>query len=320
MRILFTGTPLFAVDPLKKIYGNHFICGVLTSPDRPAGRKRVLTASAVKQTAKELKLKIFQPHKIDKEFYKTLTELKPDILVVVAFGKIFKRSFLNLFPKGGINLHPSLLPKYRGPSPIPAAILNGDGETGVTVQMLADRVDSGDILGQLSYKLNGTETTEVLTSILSKQGSKLILDVLDGIEKDTIRPLAQDESKATYCRKIKKEDGIILWAGSAVIIDRMVRAYNPWPGSYTYLGKYKLTIKEGSVYPVNKGSPIEKSNLISPPGKVLGIDKKYGILVNTGKGVYCIKDIQPEYRKTMPWRAFLNGHPEIINSVLGGDL
>lgn len=320
MRILFAGTPLFAVEPLEKIHKSHFICGVLTSPDKPAGRKRLLVASPVKQKAEELKLKIFQPYSIDREFYKVVKELKPDILVVVAFGKIFKRSFLSIFPGGGINLHPSLLPKYRGPSPIPAAILNGDSETGVTVQMLADKVDSGDILGQLSYKLNGTETTEILTSILSREGSKLIMDVLNGIEKNKIQPIAQDESRATYCRKIKKEDGMILWDKDAVMVDRMIRAYNPWPGSYTYAGKYKFTIKKGNVYPGNKTNLIEKSNLISSPGKVLGIDKKYGILVNTGKGVYCIKDIQPEYKKTMSWRAFLNGHPEIIGSVLGGNL
>ncbi|MCD6121971.1 MAG: methionyl-tRNA formyltransferase [Spirochaetales bacterium] len=314
MRILFAGTPLFAVTPLEKINKNHFICGVLTSPDKPVGRKRKLTVSPVKRKAEELNLRVFQPDKINEEFYSTVKGLKADILVVVAFGKIFKRSFVDIFPQGGINLHPSLLPKYRGPSPIPAAILNGDSETGVTVQALADRVDSGDILGQLSYKLSGKETTEALAEILSEQGSRLIEDVLEKVEKGNLLPAAQDESKATYCGKIKKEDGLILWNKSAVVIDRMVRAYTPWPGGYTFWGKYKLTVKEGTVYPDSI------ADIISTPGKVLGTDKKYGILVNTGKGVYCIEDIQLEYRKSMSWKAFLNGHPEIIGSVLGGEL
>ncbi|RKX82640.1 MAG: methionyl-tRNA formyltransferase, partial [Spirochaetes bacterium] len=236
MRILFAGTPLFAVAPLEKINKNHFICGVLTSPDKPVGRKRKLTVSPVKRKAEELNLRVFQPDKINEEFYSTVKGLKADILVVVAFGKIFKRSFVDIFPRGGINLHPSLLPKYRGPSPIPAAILNGDSETGVTVQTLTDRVDSGDILGQLSYKLSGKETTGALAEILSEQGSRLIEDVLENIEKNNLLPAAQDESKATYCGKIKKEDGLILWDKSAVAIDRMVRAYAPWPGGYTFWG------------------------------------------------------------------------------------
>ncbi len=312
MRILFAGTPSFAVTPLEKINGKHRVCGVLTAPDILKGRKHRLKPPPVKVKAEELKLNVLQPERLDKNVELMIADLKPEILVVAAYGKIFGESFLQLFPKGGINLHPSLLPKYRGPSPIPAAILGGESETGVTVQKLSLKVDSGEILGQTVYKLNGRETTFLLTSLLSGLGSGLLIDVLDGMERGTIRSEAQDESKATYCKKIRKQDGFIDWKNSAVDTDRMVRAYNPWPGGYTYMARRRLTVKSGCIH------PSERERIDKPPGKVLTADEKYGFLVNTGKGVYCIQEVQPEYRKAMLWKEFLNGHPGIIGAVLGG--
>ncbi len=317
MRILFSGTPNIAVRSLERIAENFKVVGVLTAPDRPKGRGRNKVPSPVKLTASRLGLTILQPDILDERIIEEIKSLAPDILVVVAYGKIFKDNFLNIFPLGGINLHPSLLPKFRGPSPIPAVILAGESETGVTIQRIARRVDSGDIIDQAKVKLLGRETTLSLTESLSDIGADLLIKVLEKYERgEKIHYMPQNEEEATYCKLIKKEDGKINWENSSGYIDRMVRAYNPWPRAYTTLNEKLLVIHDG--FPAIVDSEEEKRFTYSRAGEIVDIDRSEGILVKTGDGVYCITELQIQYKKLTNWKSFVNGYPGLVGTVLGG--
>ncbi len=312
MRVLFAGSPQFAVIPLEAVCRKHAVCGVLTNPDRPAGRSRIVP-TPVKRHAEQLKLRIYQPDRLDESFLKEIRALKPDILVVVAFGKIFKREFLEIFSEGGINLHPSLLPRFRGASPIPAAILAGESETGITVQRLSLKMDSGNILAVEKIPLTGGETSAFLYDKLFSIGAGLLISTLDAVKHDTVQERPQREEEATYCRIVKKDDGRINWNTDAVRIDRMVRAYNPWPRAFTTFNKLHLKILGGGVYPDSVNTSARENGL------VLGVDKRYGILVNTGKGFFYINSLQLQSRKPLDWRSFLNGQKDFIGSLLGGN-
>ncbi len=238
MRIIFAGSPSLSVPALEAVHSGHHVCAVLTKPDQPKGRSRTLEATAIKAKALELGLKIFQPEQLDRAFLDAVKALQPELLVAVAFGKIFKQDLLELFPYGGINLHPSLLPKHRGPSPIPAAILAGDNETGVSIQRLALKMDAGAILAAERLLLSGTERTGSLSETLSQIGSRLLVKVLGDLEKcrsggSTLPEETQLEKEASYCRLVKKNDGSINWTEPAELIERKIRAYYPWPGSYS---------------------------------------------------------------------------------------
>ena len=208
MRILFAGTPSLAVPCLQKIAPGFEVIGVLTSRDQPAGRGRGAVQSPVKEAAVGLGLRVFQPERLDASFIEELSVLQPQLLVVAAYGKIFRPTFLALFPQGGINVHPSLLPRHRGPSPISAAILEGDAATGVTIQRIAQKFDTGDIPAQSRHPLTGKETTASLTDSLAAEGAELLLV---GAAGDRGRlppaPVVQNEAEATYCHPLRKEDG-----------------------------------------------------------------------------------------------------------------
>ncbi len=316
MNILFAGTPDIAVKSLEKIAKKFRIVGVLTAPDRMRGRGKKVFPPPVKVTASELRLPILQPETLDDTSIEKIKSLAPDLLVVVAYGKIFKEKFLNIFSLGAINLHPSLLPKFRGPSPIPAVILAGESETGVTIQRVAIKMDSGDIIEQVRVKLLGDETTLSLTDKLATIGADLLEKVLIKYEKgEDIRYVPQNEDEATYCKLIKKEDGRIDWKRDAVYIDRMVRAYNPWPRAYTMFRKRMLVIHRG--FPLLDS--VGKFNLSnSVEGEIVGVDKRQGILVKTGYGVYCITELQIEYKNVTGWKSFVNGYPGLVGTILGG--
>jgi len=314
MRILFAGTPPMAVPSLEKLARELGVAGALTAPDQPVGRGHVLCPSAVKQAALGLGVPVLTPASLDESAIGAVKELTPDLLVVVAYGKIFKKKFLDLFPLGGINLHPSLLPLYRGPSPITAAILAGDNETGVTVQKLAMRFDTGDTLAQARVPLDGTETTGSLTDALSRAGADLLLKVTRDIA-DGHPPVAapQDESRASYCGLVGKEDGLLDWNAPASLIERKVRAYDPWPRARTSLNGSSLLLLKTSVHPGTlsraAGAPI--------PGEVLAADEEAGILVQTGQGVLRIERLQVQFKKPLDWRSFLHGHPDLPGVRLG---
>jgi methionyl-tRNA formyltransferase len=313
MRLLFAGTPQFAIPALATAAAEHDICGVLTAPDSRAGRGRATLAPAVKQKAVELGLPVFQPETINESFIEQVRAAAPELLVVAAFGVIFRKPFLDAFPRGAINVHPSLLPRYRGPSPISAAILAGDAETGVTIQRLALKMDSGDILAQARRPLSGDETTGSLTKDLSLIGAELLKTVLRDMEDHTLRALAQEEERASYCRLVRKQDGRIDWQNGAEYISRMIRAYDPWPGAYTAYKGQNLYFRRG--YLCTEGF----SGTENTAGTVLGVDKQHGILIHTNNGILCIQELQLEFKRSCSWRDFLNGHKDFIGSILGGD-
>ncbi len=311
MRILFAGSPEFAVPSLVAVHEEFPIDAVLTNPDRAAGRGKQAIATPVKQKALALDLPVLQPRDLSGTFMDQVRALRSELLVVVAFGRIFSREFLELFPGGGINLHASLLPKYRGPSPIAAAILSGESETGVTVQRLAPKMDAGDILDSRSLALTGQETTGSLSRTLAELGAELLSTTLRELTRNRIRPLAQDESQASYCRLVCKEDGRIDWSAEAAVIERMMRAYDPWPRAFTTWGGQRLNLLEGGVYPESADTGGRKRGL------VLAVDNQYGILVNTGAGVLYVSRLQLQAKKPLDWRSFLNGQKDFIGATLG---
>jgi methionyl-tRNA formyltransferase len=311
MRILFAGTPALAVPSLEALVQRQEIRGVLTNPDRPSGRHGAPEPSPIKRRAVELGLPVLQPERFEAEALESVRALGAELLAVVAFGRILKKEFLELFPMGGVNLHASLLPRYRGPSPISAVILAGERETGVTVQRLALRMDSGEILAVRKVPLSGRETTGSLSAALAPLGATLLVQTLERLERGTLRPVPQREEEASYCRLVRKEDGEVGWSAPAVQIERMIRAYDPWPRAYTTFRGRQLSLLSGQVYPEH----IDTAD--RPQGLVLAADNRYGILVTTGQGILCLTRLQMQSRRALDWRAFLNGQQDFIGARLG---
>lgn len=310
MRVLFAGTPPLAVPSLEALAGSsHEVAGVLTAPDRPSGRGRTVRSSAVKQRAEELRLPVLSPERLGSQARMEVEALEPELLACFAYGRIFGPRFLALFESGGVNVHPSLLPRHRGPTPIPAAILCGDAETGVTIQSVSREVDAGDIYLQERMVLTGEETSESLAQALAPLGARMLVDVIDAIGSGTARAVAQDHARATHTRVVRKEDGRIDWSLPAVQIDRMVRAYTPWPRAYTSLRGEHLAILACEPLSLAGGSP---------PGTVVRVDTSRGILVETGNGLLALRKLQLQSRKPLEWRSFLNGAPDMLGLVLGG--
>lgn len=317
VRILFAGTPEIAVPTLSVLAASrHEIVGVLTAPDRQAGRGRQIALSPVKERAAELGVPVLQPVRLGSEARRAVAQLKADLLVCVAYGRIFGPKFLALFRSGGINLHPSLLPRYRGPSPIPAAILGGDAQTGVTIQALALEMDAGDILAQGVVPLSGTETTGTLTEQLADVGARILAETVDAIASGSQTPRAQNDDDATYTGLIKKSDGEIDWSTPAEIIERAVRAYQPWPLAFTMFNGQRLNILESKLISVTPGA--RDSGAAPVPGTVIRVDTEQGILVETGNGQLALAKLQLQSRKALSWNSFLNGVHDFVGAVLGG--
>jgi methionyl-tRNA formyltransferase len=317
MRLLFAGTPEIAVPSLRLLAAHHTVTGVLTSPDRPAGRGRTLEPSAVKRAAVDLGLRLFQPERLGREAREAIGPAGANLLVCVAYGKIFGPRFLALFPSGGLNLHPSLLPDYRGPAPIPAAILSGDAVTGITVQALAEEMDAGDIYLQKRIPLSGDETTASLTETAASMGAEVLLEVVDAIEAGTATTRPQDQTKATYTRIIGKEDGKIDWSADALTIARMVRAYYPWPLAFTTFRERRLNLLEAGVA-LPAAQAMADAGHSSDPGRVAGVDKRAGILVQTGNGMLSVQKLQLQNKKPLDWKSFLNGIRDLPGARFGG--
>ncbi len=317
VRILFAGTPEIAVPTLNTLAASRDeIVGVLTAPDRQVGRGRRVALSPVKERAAELGIPVLQPNRLGKDARRSVRELNPDLLVCVAYGRIFGPKFLSLFRSGGINLHPSLLPRYRGPAPIPAAILAGDAQTGVTVQALALEMDAGDILAQEGVQLTGTETAGTLTEQLAGLGARLLAETVDAIASGSQTPRPQNDADATYTGLIKKSDGEIDWSVPAEVIERAVRAYQPWPLAFTTFKRQRLNVLESKSI-----SDPDDAQVHAPgpaPGTVIRVDTEQGILVETGNGQLALAKLQLQSRKALSWNSFLNGVHDFVGAVLGG--
>ncbi len=316
MRVLFAGTPDIAVPSLARVHENFEIVGVLTSPDTTKGRGQRLAYNPVKEKALELGLPVLQPTRLRREAREEIAPLGADLLVVYAYGRIFGPKFLSLFPRGAVNVHPSLLPKYRGSAPITAPILNGEVETGVSIQTVELEVDSGDILGRRVIPLDGTETSASLSERMAIEGSELLVEVLENINAGTEAPEPQNEQEVTFCRRLSKRDGEILWTLPAEMIERMVRAFIPWPKAYTYWSGKRLSILESHVVSASvNGDAVPGA--VTGMDREAGMDREEGILVQTGRGMLGITELQLEGKKALHWEQFLNGNRDFLHVRLG---
>jgi methionyl-tRNA formyltransferase len=311
LRVLFAGSPIIAVPSLETVHRQAGIelVGVLTNPDSPKGRHGTPQPTEVAEAAQKLDVPILKPLKLDAPTREQISSLKPDLLVSFAYGHIFGPKFLALFTLGGINIHPSLLPKYRGPSPIQTAILNRDTETGITVQTLALQMDQGDILAVEHLPLSGRETAGSLGELAARKGAQQLSEVLIKIANGTVTRTAQNHSQATYCKLITRDDGLIDWNLSAAQIEAKIRAFDPWPLCRTIHKGRELFILEASIF---NGQMAVKSH-----GQVLGIDKNNGILIQTGDGILSVTRLQYQAKKALFWRDFLNGVRDFSDSQLG---
>lgn len=313
IRIIFMGTPEFAVPALHALHaGEHnqdwTVVGVVTQPDRPAGRGKKLVPSPVKAYALEQGLPVFQPGRLrrDRAAQDELRALAPDVMVVAAYGQILPVSVLEIPRYGCINIHASLLPAYRGASPITAAILDGLEQTGVTIMLMDAGMDTGPMLSQAMHPIHPDDTTERLSEKLAAQGADLLLDTLPRWLVGEIAPVPQSElpGEPSTCSLVKKEDGRIDWTEPAVVIERMTRAYTPWPSAFTYW--------KGDNFKIWRAEVITGQ---APPGQV--IEHATGAAVGTGEGLLRLDEVQPAGKRAMEIRSLLNGSPDFIGSTLG---
>lgn len=302
MRIVFMGTPDFAVPSLKALIASgHEVCGVFTQPDKPKSRGMKLQPSPVKEHSLSIGLPVFQPAKMrDGEALGILRELEPELIVVAAYGKILPPEILELPRLGCVNVHSSLLPKYRGAAPINWAILNGEDETGVTIMYMAEGLDTGDILAQRSTPININENAAELFSRLADLGAELLIEVLEQLDRGTAAAVPQDDNLSCYAPMLSKELSPMDWAKTARQLHDQVRGLYPWPAATAILDTVRCKI-------VRTGLPGEHSGQV--PGTVLQADKR-GLRISCGDGeVLEILELQPDGKKAMAASAFLMGHP-----------
>jgi len=299
MRIVFMGTPEVAAFSLERLFeAPEPVVGVVTQPDRPAGRGRKTILSPVRRVAEIRGVPTLAPEKIrDPSFFDVLSKWAPDLIVVVAYGRILPRHILELAPHGCLNVHYSLLPKYRGAAPVPWAIIGGEEKSGVTTMRLVEKMDAGPIFLQREISVAPNDTTASLQAKLAPVGAELVVETIAGLKAGNLTPQAQDESKVTYAPVLKKEDGLIDWNLPAVSIERRVRGFNPWPSAYTYLA--------GNLLKIHRARVIEMAEKAAP-GEVLKADKE-GLWIATGAGALSLEEVQLENRNKMTAREFLNG-------------
>ncbi|MBN2684557.1 MAG: methionyl-tRNA formyltransferase [Pontiellaceae bacterium] len=298
MRIVFMGSAALAIPSLKAIVdcGMDEVVGVVSQPDRPAGRKRLLTPCPLKAFAEERGLPVMTPEKVgDPDSVDALAAMKPDLFVVVAYGQYIPSRIIQLAPNAAINVHPSLLPKYRGSAPIQWALLNGDQITGVSIIYLAPKMDAGDILRQEAFPVDPDDTSASLHDKLAEFGTELLLKAIDDIRFDRVTRTVQNENEVVEVRKLAKDDGQIDWTRPAEVIRNRIRAFNPWPGSFCQL-------PDGNQLKV-WAADLEDG--AGAPGELLDD----ALLVATGEGALRLTEVQPSGKGRMTATAFLNGRP-----------
>lgn len=296
------GTPDFAVGTLEAmIQAGHDVAAVVTKVDKPVGRRMELKPSPVKKCAMDHGIPVLQPEKVrgNQAFLDELRAIAPDVIVVAAYGKIIPSDILTLPRYGCLNVHASLLPKYRGAAPIQWAVINGEEESGVTIMQMNEGLDTGDMIARVEIPLASDETGGSLFDKLAAAGAELLTETLEKVEAGTAVSVPQPaESPTPYARMIKKEDGRIDWTKSAVQIERLVRGMNPWPSAFSILQGKNIRIWKSVTAP---------SAASAAPGTVLAADGE-GIVVQTGSGALCIQELQMEGRKRMKTEDFLRGH------------
>jgi len=284
-KIIFIGTSQFAVPALKSLFENNYnIIAVITLPDKPVGRKQEVIPTPIKRAAEKYKLLILQPEKIS-DLKSKIINLKSDLIIVSSYGKIIPKSILDIPSFGCLNIHPSLLPKYRGASPIQTAILNGDKKTGITIILMDEKMDHGPIISQIKIDIKPAENYEYLEKRLSQESGAFLIKIMPQYLSNKIKPQKQDENKTSYTKILSREQGEIDLSKSAIEIERKVRAFYPWPGTWLYLNKKRIKIL--------KAKAIKKAQKAS---------------MKTGRGFLLLKIVQPEGKKPMTGEEFFRGY------------
>ena len=306
MRIVFMGTPDFAVPSLQALIdAGHDVCAVYTQPDKPQGRKQILTAPPVKTLALEHDIPVFQPNTLKNEDEQArLRELAPEVIIVVAYGKLLPKAVLDIPPHGCINVHGSLLPRWRGAAPIQWAVIAGDKMAGVTTMQMAEGLDTGDMLLTYETKVGEKETAGELFDRLAQSGAELLTQTL--VKLDEITPRPQDDAQSCYAHMLDKQMAVIDWSKSAHEIDCLIRGLNPWPVALTTLSGERLKVFAA-----------EKANGNGEPGTVLEADPKKGLTVACGEGALKLIEIQLVGGKRMKATDFLRGHVIEVGTKLG---
>lgn len=331
MKIVFMGTPDFSAVVLDRLNQAYPVCAVVTAPDKPTGRGYKLQPSLLKQKAEALKIPVLQYSKVSKEGIDEIRELAPDLVVTAAFGQILSEAFLSIPKYGVLNVHASLLPKYRGSSPIQHAILDGEKETGITIMRTVKEVDAGDILLQKRVEIGERETAGELFDRLAVVGGQAIVEAIKLIESGIAEFTEQDDSAATHCSMISKDDGILHFSRTAEELNRFVRGMTPWPSAYTYLGDKTLKVFEIEIIDdPDKFGEIGVSFMLDPKfdgdiskldrcGVVVAADVKHGLVVTAknDNAFIRLKQIQLEGAKKMSDVEFLRGRKIEIGTVLG---
>ncbi|MFL6417540.1 MAG: methionyl-tRNA formyltransferase [Bryobacteraceae bacterium] len=309
MRVVFLGTPEFAVPTLNALVSSgHSVLGVFTQPDRPKGRGQQVAESPVKQAALRLGLPVFQPERIRRpESFEQLRAFQADLMVVVGYGQIIPQSIIDLPRLGILNVHASLLPKYRGAAPIQWAIANGETTTGVTIMQIDAGLDTGDMLTKVSTPIGTEETAPELGVRLADIGAQLLVETIEQITRGDLKPEKQNDSEATLAPILKKEDGRVDWTMPAVQINNHRRGFTPWPGAYTAF--------RGQALALLATQAVDESSLA--PGLVQADRKK--LLVGTGQGALAISEVQPGGKKRMSAEAFINGYKPQSGERMGDE-
>lgn len=310
MRILFMGTASFAVPTLRALLASgHEVIGVVTQPDRPSGRGRQVRISPVKQVALEAGIPIHQPEKVrSDDFISLVRDMSPDAIVVAAFGQIIPKAILDVPKFGNVNVHASLLPKYRGAAPVHHALFAGETRTGVTTMLMDPGLDTGPILLRREVEILPEDNEGTLEARLAEIGAELLLETLEGIEKGTAAPEPQDDSLATKAPSMKKEDCLVDWSQDARSIANRARGCTPRPGAYTFW--------QGSPLKVWTCRAVDDASSIGQPGEILDSTPD-GIRAQAGRGVVLIEEVQPENKKRMHAAEFARGYRITKGSKLG---
>ena len=310
MRIVFMGTPDFSVPALKALVeAGHEVAAVVTQPDRPRGRGKELQMTPVKVQALAYGIPVYQPEKVkDPAFVEILRNLQPEVIVVIAFGQILSRDILDLPPYGCINIHASLLPKYRGAAPIQWAVIDGEKETGVTTMMMDVGLDTGDMLEKTVIPLDPKETGGSLFDKLSQAVGPLILSTLEKLKAGTAVRTPQTDEDSTYAKMLTKSLGQIDWSMEAAAIERLIRGLNPWPSAYTFVHGKTLKIWDADV--------LKESSDGAAPGQIIRTDP-HSLIVAAGEALLSIRELQLEGKKRMDVETFLRGYTIEKGEILG---
>lgn len=310
MKIVYMGTPDFAVPPLAALVkAGYEVTAVITQPDKPKGRGKTLLPTPVKEEAMKHEITVYQPQKVrDPEFVEVLKNLAPDMIVVAAFGQIIPKEILDMPKYGCINIHASLLPKYRGAAPIQQAVIDGEKESGVTIMKMGMGLDTGDMISQAVVTLSEDETGGSLFDRLAETGASLLIQTIPSIENGTATYTKQpEESPTPYAAMITKKMGLLDFSRNAEVLERLVRGMNPWPSAYTYLNNKTLKVWKAVVEDAESGK--------SAPGTIVGVDKK-GIHVACGEKILVLQEVQLEGKKRMETDAFLRGYQVTEGTIL----